>query len=210
MEWGSELYLLAIITSTMIVGARSGGASVYYLPIPYWAGLVLGALMLHRIAQAIPRGPMVAGVMAVLFTASVGLAYIGLLGDTSGWRVLQTASQRLHDLGATVRALLSDAPVQSVTWRTLGAPDGRPPGWQYTLRGNGTRSVSWEMWPWLMEDPDSRPDVQEVLEGGVAELRADTSTYDDPGEVLLVIDGDYRLQLLAQDGQILHDGSDPG
>jgi hypothetical protein len=201
MDFGSEFYLVAIIGATVLAGARSDGSAAYYLLIPYWALLVLGARLLRRLSGAIPAGRMVATVLALVFAGSVMIAYAGLLGDRSAWRTLQDGSDRMHELGAVTRALLTDAPVRAVTWRTLERPDGH----QYTLRGDGSTTVTGEIWPWLMNDAEARPVVTEVTEGDVDQLRADRSTYDEPGEILLVIDGDYRLRLLAQDGRILLD-----
>jgi hypothetical protein len=201
VSFAPECYLVAVIGATILIDARSAGAAAYYMLIPYWAMLALGALLLRRVARWRRVGRILAASLAVAVAASLGLAYASLFTEHSAWRVLTDGSGRMRAVGALVRMLLDDRRIDSVAWRTVGDPNGH----QYLIRGIGSPLVDDEIWPWLVGEASARPPVTALEEGDAAAWRDRTAEHDGPGEVLLVLSEDYRLALLAYEGELLYD-----
>jgi hypothetical protein len=198
LGYGAEVYLVAVIGATMLANARSAGASAYYLPIPYWAALVLAALLLRRLARR-PAWRRVAQTLAGAAVVVLLVAYASHFAPRSAWAVLSDASARMRDVGSVVRTLLEDKAVRTVLWRTIGDPNGH----QYVLRGIGRATVGDEIWPFLVGDASARPRVEALPDGDVGVWRVRAPQLDAPGDVLLVLSEDYRLLLLAHEGEVL-------
>jgi hypothetical protein len=199
-SFAPEGYLVAVIGATLVIDARSAVAAAYYMLIPYWGMLTLGALLLRRIARWGRVGRFAALAVALAVVASLGTAYASLFTERSAWRVLTDASGRMEEVGALVRSVLDDRPVESVAWRTLGDPNGH----QYLIRGIGSPLVDDEIWPWLIGDAAARPPVTALEDGDAEEWRTRAGEHAGPGEVLLVLSEDYRLALLVYEGAILY------
>ena len=197
----AEMYLAAVLGATLIINSRSAGADVYYMPIPYWALLVLGALILRRVAFRLPASRLAFLGLSLLFATSALTAYASHFTARSAWQVLTDASARMDDVGATLRVLLANRDVTDVSWLTIG----RPNGFQYVLRGSGERGtfIGPEMWPWLMRDPNAKPVVHPVVDGSAASWAARAAEFGAPGQVLVVLSQDYHLELLIHEGEVL-------
>jgi hypothetical protein len=199
--WAVEGYLGAILVGTVFLAARSNGLSAYYALIPLWAGLALVMAVLVR-WRALP----VAGLLVYAFL----VAYAGLLKSPAVAPSILEASRRLSDAGATATALLGDRQVRSVTWR---AEDSGFGSW-YLLRDQrqpppGVASGP-DLWPWLTRTTEPIP-LQDLRSGTLPEILDDLPAHAGPGEVVMVVDDQYRLALLTFEGTVLYlDRDDDG
>jgi len=207
---GAEVYLLAVMLVTAVVNARSAGASAYYMSIPYWAFLALGFLLLRQLATMLGAPRFALGALVTVFAAPALLGYVAGLTENSAYGQLLSASQQMSATGATIREALTGRLVTTVDWRTEHAVDwpaaGGPPTAFYMLRNINTGHAGYDLWRFLVHDPTARPTVT-VPDGTAVQLRGRAREFSKPGEVLVVTADDYRLLLLAYDGNVIVDNT---
>jgi hypothetical protein len=192
--WALELYLLALVVATTLVAARSTGGNAYYMLIPWWAALTLVVTVLRRV-HALP--------VLALLAAAVLVGWVALMQPLAVASSLLEESRRLEETGATIKALLHDRDVTTVKWRAEGPPwadfylirDNRkpPPGWHAGSEIWETLTRTWGV-----------VTLDDLGEGTAAQIMADVGRYADPGEVVVVLDEAYRLELLAHEGTLLY------
>ncbi|CAN5580473.1 hypothetical protein BH24CHL9_BH24CHL9_05420 [soil metagenome] len=201
---GPWLYLAGTAAIIIGISSRSLGAAVYYLPIASWALLVLGVLVLRWLSTAFRYRRTALALLLALFALAPSLGYLSYLTERSTYRQLNEASARMDDASAILRGALAGREVAHVAWRMLALPDTS----FFVTRGDArTYQPGRDIWPWLMRDPGARPDVTPLADGTQASLRDDVQRYAGPGQVLLVMTGEYDLVLLAHEGQILWERS---
>lgn len=198
-SWGTELYVGAVMVATLAVGARANGAAAYYLVIPHWAALVLGALLLRRLTRGLARPRLAFVVVAVLFAAAAITGYASLFTERSAWSVLARASSDLRGVGDTIKDRLGGVDVSDVSWLT----EGQPTGFQYTIRGIGGPLAGKELWPWLVQDRDARPAFHALVDGEAGSWQRRAGEFSASGQVMVVLSNDYQLTLLVHEGKVL-------
>lgn len=199
---GPWLYLGGMFIVVLVTSSRSRGANAYYLPLAYWALLSLGGMGLRWVSGYLPRPRLAVAVLAILFAVPALSGYASLLTERSTYGRLVTASSQMADAGSILRNALEGRDVEGVSWRML---DLGPEAF-YVTRGDArTFQPGRDIWPWLMKDATKRPQVTPLEEGALEQLRATVSEFAAPGEVLLVMDRDYELLMLAHEGEILWD-----
>ncbi|MFN8623331.1 MAG: hypothetical protein U0869_21555 [Chloroflexota bacterium] len=207
--WGTEGYLLAIIVVTLVMGARSSGASAYYTVIPRWAALLLVLLLIRRAARSFSRPAWVSAGLVALLAAAGFMGYAGDLapGATAPRLVADSATWRATL--ATIDALLDGRDVTNVHWRV----DGQPVDAFYLVRDPAQDQPGtdepWQpgtdIWRWVVGG-DPQVTVEPLLSGTAAEWAARAGEMAGPGEVLIVTTPEHRLALLAHEGRVLFRG----
>jgi hypothetical protein len=201
------VYLAGTIIVLVGAAARSEGAVAYYMPVGYWAALTLGALTIRWLARPLPRPQMSAAVLGLLYAIPALVAYVSLVTLGSTYGQLEVASARMADAGAIIRGALAERRVEQVDWRMLQLP---ATGFYVTRGDPATNLPDDDIWPWLMQDRNARPDVVALETGTLDELRRRVAELGGPGRALVVMDGGYRLLLLAHEGRIYWDPFGPG
>lgn len=188
-----EVYLAALLGSTVLVASRSEHINAYYTLIPLWAGITLSIAVLRRVR---------ATWVALILAAGLLVAYVGLLRPGAVAPSLLQASATLRDTGAAIHTLLEGREVKHITWQTEGPPFGE----FYLIRDNSKPSP-WQAGPDLIFFiAGLRPWVQvtDLPEGTAESIARDVVPVAPQGEAVIVIDDQYRLALLGLDGEVLY------
>lgn len=192
-RWDVEVYLAALLGSTVLVASRSEHINAYYTLIPLWAGITLSIAILRRVR---------ATWVALILAAGLLVAYAGLLRPGAVAPSLLQASATLRDTGAAIHTLLEGREVTHITWQTEGPPFGE----FYLIRDNSKPSP-WQAGPDLIFFiAGLRPWIQvaDLPEGTAESIARDVVPVAPPGEAVIVVDDQYRLALLGLDGEVLY------
>lgn len=203
---GAELYLVAVMVVTLLVGARSMGASAYYVLTPWFAAIVLTLLVIRRVARRLPRSRVVGGILTGLFVLAATVGYVGAFAPTATVPHVIADSARWRSSLAMIRTLLDGRDVRSVAWRS----DGNAASAFYVLRDPGyfgpmpeeRYAVGSDLWPWVVGQRTGVK-VEGLTHGSAAEWQARAGDLAAPGQVLIVTTDDYGLALVAHEGTIL-------
>jgi hypothetical protein len=200
---GPWLYVATVIPIIIVLSSRSRGAETYYLTLAYWAFLSLAGMTLRWLVGYLPRRRAWLTTLVVLFVIPSLAAYASLLTERSTYGRLIADSDRMADTSSILRNALDERTVTSVSWRMV---DELGPTAFFVLRGDSaTYQPDDDIWPWLMHDRTARPEVAALVDGTLEELRAATADNATEGEVLVIMDRDYELLLVAHQGDVLWD-----
>jgi len=210
--WGAELYLAAVLIVTLLVGARSAGASAYYALTPWFAAIVLTLLVIGRVARRLPRSRLVGGILTGLFVLAAAVGYVGALAPTATVPRVIADSARWRTSLAMIRTLLEGRDVRTVAWRSAGNAASafyvlRDPGY-FGPTPEERYAVGSDMWPWVVGQRTGVR-VEGLTQGSAAEWQARAGELAAPGQVLIVTTDDYGLALVAHEGTILFSAPTP-
>lgn len=200
---GPWLYVTTVVMVVITLGSRSRGAETYYLTLPYWAFLSLGGMTLRWLSGYLPRRKLWLAALVALFVVPSLAAYASLLTERSTYGRLVAASARMADASSILRNTLAGRTVTRVSWRML---DELGPTAFFVVRGDpATYEPARDIWPWLMHERMSRPEVVPLTAGTLEELRA--TTTGSAGDVVVAMGRDYELLLVIHEGDVLWDPS---
>jgi len=204
-----EPYLLVAVAVPMVMLARNDAPAAYYLLVPAWGVTVLLLLAVRELAARTPRPRLATGVTVGAWVVVHLLVFASLLVPGSTREQLLTGSDRLRDIGSTLRVTLQGRVPEAIAWRTLGIP----PTDFFLLRSaalprvKGTlgSQVGEDLPPYLLRDRGAFPEVTYLTEGSLEDLRTGRPDLSGPGQALVVIDDRYRLLLVRYEGRTLYE-----